>query len=154
LINQDRHGPRYRDCPSTPRIAVFISGRTRERHTKQSDFHPPPPKQPNNNPERGPQPRTSSPPFNRNLLLPSTRPQRRESPAQASRQPSLCSSSSTTSSCLGPRVSEISRYNAESTLLLNHIVQLDLQHQHPVLPAQRVPSALRTTYTTPHQHTE
>ena len=58
------------------------------------------PNKPNNNPERGPQPRTSSPPFNHAGILPSTRPQRRESPAQASRQPSLCSSS-TTSSCLG-----------------------------------------------------
>lgn len=132
---QDRHGPRYRDCPSTPRIAVFLAGPDSVTQNKVIFIHHHPnnqtttPKGVLNRPPRVP---PSTTPFFCHLRVLNDVKLLHKHPANR-----LFAAAAAPR----PRVSEISRCNAESTLLLHHIVQLDLQRQHPVLPAQRVPSA-------------
>ena len=109
-----------------------------ERHTNKVIFAH---QRPNNNPERGPLPPISDLHLEVGFPPLSTRPQRRDPLKQAALH--LCS---------GPfrRVSRLPSHDAETTLLFDHLVQLDLQRQHAILAAKRLPSAERSTYTPRH----
>lgn len=141
----NRHSPRLGVTGVISGIPQFLEyARLISVSYKQIDFRPPSPKQ---HPERGFQPACLKFLYTVVLGPPLSRPQRRDQP---SNHPftSLFLDFLTILASLGPR------HNAPRTLLLGNFLQLNLQHQHPVLVAKRLPSPFSPTHPSPNKFPE